>query len=142
MTVKQKIEQLKIIFNECSDAEQKYSKIMELGKLMPPLDAKYKTSNCLIYGCQSTTYVYSYLKDNQLHFLAESDALISAGLASLLITIYSGEKPETILKTPPIFLKELGIQDLLSPSRANGLFYMYEKIKKDALALSQSPSSP
>lgn len=136
--MQKKIDELKIAFNNCQDAEHKYNKIMEMGRNLPPLDQKYKTDQYRIYGCQSTTYVYSYLQNERLYFLAESDALISAGLVALLISIYAGEKPEIIAKNPPVFLKELGIQELLSPSRANGVFYMYEKIKKDALSIGEN----
>lgn len=136
-----KIDKIKTVFKSCPDAESKYNAIIDLGRKLPPLEESCKTENNRIAGCQSTTYVLSLCKNDSLYFLAESDALISAGLTALLILAYDGEKPEAVVQNPPLFLKELGIYDLLSPNRANGLFYIYDKMKKDATAF-MNPKKP
>jgi cysteine desulfuration protein SufE len=122
-------------FAACSTEEERYQKIIELGREQPCLDEKEKIEANLVKGCQSQMYLASRLVDNQVIFAAESDALISAGLAALLVKVYSGESPETILKCPPSYLEELGISASLSPSRANGLYSLHLRMKQDALKL-------
>jgi cysteine desulfuration protein SufE len=78
-------------------------------------------------------YLYSTFQDGTVYFAAESDALISSGLAALLLAVYSGETPEAILKCPPNFLEELGISASISPNRANGLYSIHLRMKQDAL---------
>lgn len=78
-------------------------------------------------------YLRSVKKGDVIQFEAASDALISAGLAAILIMAFSGEAPETILKCPPSYLEELGISASLTPNRANGLYSIHLRMKQDAL---------
>jgi len=128
-----KIEALKTIFSALSSREELYQKIMEWGKRLPPLNTSSKKEENRVIGCQSLMYLCSDYKENAIYFYAASDALISAGLAALLVEVYSGETPETILTTPPIFLEELGIPSALSPGRANGLASLYLKLRQEAV---------
>jgi len=125
--------QLKKIFDDCKTPDERYLKIMELGKKMPKLDPVFKIEANIVKGCQSTMYMRTYSENGKLFFQTDSDALISLGLAALLVYIYSGEIPETILKCPPKCLEELGISALLSPSRANGLYSIHLRMKQEAL---------
>lgn len=126
---------IKEIMEACSTPEEKYEKIIELGRGLPKLAAEHKTSENLVKGCQSQMYLYAYLSGNQVIFEAEADALISAGLAALLIQVYSGEIPEVILKCPPTYLDELGINASLTPNRANGLYSLHLQMQQAALKL-------
>jgi cysteine desulfuration protein SufE len=130
-----KVNSLKLIFSKCTTLEKKYQKVMELGRQHPALDSQFKIPENLVKGCQSLMYLHSEMHDNKVIFKAESDALISAGLAALLIKVYSGETPEVILQYPPDFLKDLGIVASLTPGRANGLYNIHLKMKQDALKL-------
>jgi len=94
----------------------------------------HKTDSSLVKGCQSVMHLHGELIDGKIFFQADSDALISKGLAALLVYLYDGETPETILKAPTTILAELNIQSLLSPSRANGFISLYQKIKMIAIA--------
>lgn len=123
---------VKSLFDNCVDDEAKYERIIELGKELPKLDPVYKTEENLVKGCQSRMYLHTRFENNLLFFDAESDALISSGLAALLIRAYSGESPETVLKCPPKFLDELGISSTLTPSRANGLYSLHLKMQHAA----------
>jgi cysteine desulfuration protein SufE len=123
------------IFNDCPNEEAKYQKIIELGRQMPKMNPEHKQEHNLVQGCQSMMYLYASLQNGKVIFQAESDALISAGLAALLITVYSGEYPETILKCPPNYLETLGISASLTPSRANGLYSIHLKMKQETLRL-------
>lgn len=125
--------EIKKLFTFCSTKEETYQKIIEIGKQTPALSKEFKVGANIVPGCQSLMHLHSHLEEGKVYFTAESEALISSGLATLLTTAYSGESPETILKCPPDFLEELGISASLSPSRANGLYNIYLRMKQDAL---------
>ncbi len=127
--------ELKQIFALCPTSEAKYQKIIELGKNLPPFDPAQMVTENIVQGCQSIMYLHSHLEDGKLFFNASSEALISKGLAALLIFVYSGEAPETILKAPADYLQELGIYASLSPGRSNGLSSMYLRMKQEAVKL-------
>ena len=80
-------------------------------------------------------FLRAYLNAQEIVFEAEADALISAGLAALLIQVYSNELPEVVLKCPPNYIDELGISASLTPSRANGLYSLHLQMKQQALKL-------
>lgn len=138
---RQKQKEVAALFQGSLTPEERYHQIIRLGKELPPLEEGLRIPENLVKGCQSTTYISSSLKDGVVIFSAASDALISAGLAALLIKVYSGETPEAILKCPPDFLEELGISASLTPGRANGLYSMHLRMKQDALRLYSSKSS-
>ncbi len=129
----QKQDQIRSLFAACSTEEGKYQKIIDLGRQLPHLDNAYKTPENLVQGCQSRMYLRSFLQGETVLFEGESDALISSGLAAILIRVYSGETPEAILKCPPSYLEDLGISASLTPSRANGLYSIHLRMKQDAL---------
>lgn len=129
----QKQEEVKALFNSNPSEEMKYQKIIELGKQQAHLPTTEKIPANIVKGCQSTMYLSSHLVEGSVFFAADSDALISAGLAAILIKVYSGETPEVILKCPPKYLEELGIGASLTPSRANGLYSIHLRMKQDAL---------
>ncbi len=128
-----KQEKLKTLFLNCTTQEKRYEKMIELGHHLPPYPENFKTPEYLVKGCQSLLYLKSYFKKNCINFIAFSEALISAGLAAMLLSIYNEEKPEVLIKCPPIVLKELKILNYLSPSRSNGLRSLYLKMQKEAL---------
>lgn len=125
--------ELKKLFVHCKTKEERYQQIIQLGKELPSLPDPYKTEENRVRGCQSQMYLYTNSSEGKIVFQGSSDALISQGLAALLIRIYSGESPETILKCPPNFLEELGIPASLSPNRANGLYSLHLRMKQEAL---------
>ncbi len=129
-----KQEHIKILFKDCSTAEAKYQKLIDLGRQLPLFSDEYKTPENIVSGCQSVMYLHSHVDSSKnVYFSAYSEALISAGLAALLIKAYDGESPEVILKCPPLFLDEIGLQGALSPSRSNGLASLFLKMKQKAL---------
>lgn len=135
-----KQEEVKSLFLACKSQEERYEKIIELGKKNSGVADHHKTPDNIVPGCQSTMYLRAFIKEGRVYFEAESEALISSGLAALLIMVYSGETPETILKCPPDYLESLGISASLTPSRANGLYSIYLKMKQHALKLLMSAS--
>lgn len=129
----EKQEQVKALFSTTRSEEEKYQKIIELGRTLAHLKNEDKTAGNLVKGCQSAMYLKSWMDQGKVYFAGESDALISAGLAAILIQVYSGETPEVILKCPPDYLEQLGISVSLTPSRANGLYSIHLRMKQDAL---------
>ncbi len=137
-----KQEEMKKLFALCQNIEEKYEKIIELGRNQGKLDPQFRTSHNRVEGCQSIMYLHAALQDGFMHFAAESEALISQGLATLLIAVYSGEPPEVVLKCPPTYLDELEIASSLTPNRANGLYSLHLRMKQEALkALTQQHHS-
>ncbi len=124
---------VKNLFTNCFTPENLYQKIIALGRELPPMDLIYKTSENIVKGCQSIVYLHTEMREDKLFFSAFSDALISAGLAALLLKAYNGETPETILQNPPTFLEDLQIYTSLTPGRSNGLASMFLRMQKDAL---------
>lgn len=135
MLITDKINNLKQQFELCSGWEQKYEKIIELGKRWPALEESLKTEDLKIKGCQSQVWIKAEVtSDKKILFKGDSDALLVKGLVAIILTIYSGETPEIILATSPDFLKEIGFDKGLSPSRSNGLYSMIKQIKYYATA--------
>jgi cysteine desulfuration protein SufE len=130
-----KQKQIMTLFQTCASQEERYQKIIDLGRLLPKLNFVYKTTENIVKGCQSTLYLLTYEKDHLMFFEAESDALISAGLAAILIYVYNGESAETLLTCPPTYLETLGIAASLTPNRANGLYSIHLRMKQEALKI-------
>jgi cysteine desulfuration protein SufE len=121
------------LFNGLTTAEERYNKLIEIGRALPPYPAELRTPDRIVHGCQSIVYLNATEQNGLLHFSIHSEALISAGLAALLIAIYSGEPPEVVLTCPPTCIETLGIHASLSPGRSNGLASMLLRMKTEAL---------
>lgn len=117
------------------DWNDKYEHIIHLGKSLKSLDDQYKTDQNLIRGCQSRVWLHADLKDGKVYYSADSDAIITKGLISLIVAVFSGQKPEDILAADLQFIDEIGLREHLSPGRSNGLLSMVKQIKFYALAL-------
>ena len=114
------------LFDEWMD---KYEYIIELGKSLPPFDVSAKKEENLIEGCQSRVWLDFKVEDGKLWFSADSDAIITKGIISLLIKVFNGQKPKDIVDADLSFLEKIGLKENLSPTRANGLVSMIQKIK-------------
>ncbi|MFZ3229213.1 MAG: SufE family protein [Pseudobdellovibrio sp.] len=135
MQIEDKIISLKKQFDENASWEQKYEQIIKLGKQWPGLDESLKIEDLRVKGCQSQVWIHAELTaDKKIIFKGDSDALLVKGLVALALTVYSNETPAVILATEPIFIKEMGFDKGLSPSRSNGLFSMIKQIKYYATA--------
>ena len=115
----------------------KYEYLIELGKSLPVIDEKNKQEDRLIKGCQSRVWLNTELRDGRLFFTADSDAIITKGIISLLIRVYNGRTPEEILAADNSFIDRIGLKENLSPTRANGLVSMMDQIREDALRYSK-----
>lgn len=116
------------------DWMEKYEYIIELGKDLPLIEESLKTEDRLIKGCQSRVWVNAAYQDGKMIFTADSDAIITKGIIGLLIRVLSNQNPADIVKAELNFIKEIGLQEHLSPTRANGLVSMIQQMKLAALA--------
>ena len=121
------------MFDEWLD---KYEYLIELGKSLKGYPEEKKTDDHLIKGCQSRVWLNWKLVDGNLVFYADSDAIITKGIISLLIEVYSGKKPQDIAADDFGFIVDIGLKDNLSPTRANGLASMIDRIRTVAAELS------
>ena len=130
MSLEEKKQQVIEDFSLYEEWLDKYEYLIELGKSLAPFPEGKKTEDRLIKGCQSRVWLDSELRDGRLYFSADSDAIITKGIISLLIDVYSGRTPEEIAADDFGFVADIGLKENLSPTRANGLVSMIETIKK------------
>ena len=112
----------------------KYEYLIDLGKNLEPYPEEKKTDDRLIKGCQSRVWLDYRMEEGRLYFNADSDAIITKGIISLLIGIYSGRTPQEIAGSDFSFIEKIGLKENLSPTRANGLASMIATIKTAAMA--------
>ena len=135
MTIQNKEQEIIDDFAIYDDWMEKYEYIIELGKDLPQIDEKYKTEDNIIKGCQSQVWLHADKKDDKIYYTADADAIIAKGIISLLIQVLSGQTADDILNAKLDFIKEIGLQEHLSPTRSNGLVAMIKQMKMYALAL-------
>lgn len=111
----------------------KYEYLIDLGKNLEAYPEECKTEDKLIKGCQSRVWLDYKVQDRRIYFKADSDATITKGIISLLISVYSGRTPEEIASSDFGFIEKIGLKENLSPTRANGLASMIATIKAVAL---------
>ena len=117
------------MFDEWLD---KYEYLIELGKSLTDYPEADKTDDRLIKGCQSRVWLDYKIEDGRIWFNADSDAIITKGIISLLIRIYSGRTPEEIMSSDFSIVDRIGLKENLSPTRANGLAAMIARIREIA----------
>ncbi|MDP3437337.1 MAG: SufE family protein [Bacteroidales bacterium] len=136
MTIKEVEQEIVEEFSIFTEWMDKYEYLIELGKSLPIIGDSAKQEGNLIKGCQSRVWLNAQMSDNKLFFTADSDAIITKGIISLLVRVYSGRTPKEILEADIEFIEKIGLQDNLSPTRANGLLSMIRQIKYYAAAYS------
>ena len=132
MSLEEKKQQVIDDFSMYEEWLDKYEYLIELGKSLEPFPEESKTEDKLIKGCQSRVWLDARLQDGKLYFSADSDAIITKGIISLLISVYSGCSPQEIAADDFAFVARIGLKENLSPTRANGLVSMIERIKEIA----------
>ena len=112
----------------------KYEYIIELGKDLPLIKNEYKREENLIKGCQSRVWLHAEFSNNKISYFADSDAIITKGIIALLIRVINNQTPENIYNTKLEFINAIGLNNHLSPTRANGLLEMVKQMKTYAYA--------
>ncbi len=121
-------------FEVFDDWMDKYNYLIELSNDLPLIDPKYKNNEYLINGCQSKVWLNAEFDDGIVRFTADSDAIITKGIISLLIRVLSGRKPGEIMNSDLYFIERIGLRQNLSPTRSNGLLAMIKQMKLYAIA--------
>lgn len=134
MTIEEIQNQIVDEFSMFDDWMDKYAYLIEIGNGLVPMDEAHKTDDNLIKGCQSRVWFYAEMRDGKLYFTADSDAIITKGIAGLLIRVFSGQSPKDIVDANLDFIDKIGLTQHLSPTRSNGLLSMVKQIKYYALA--------
>ncbi len=123
------------------DMEMSINYIMELGEQLPELPVDKKTDDNVVKGCQSKVWLAADLKNNLVHFDADSNTAITKGLVSLLVRVLTNQTPDTILKEDIYFPEKIGMNRFIGTQRSNGFAAMIKQMKLYALALSTKTSA-
>lgn len=134
MTINEIQDELIDEFSMFGDWMEKYEYIIQLGKELPLIKDEYKKEENLIRGCQAKVWLHADFQDGRVHFTADSDAIITKGLVSMVVRVLSGHTPEEIVNTELYFVDKIGLREHLSVTRSNGLLSMIKQMKIYALA--------
>ncbi len=121
-------------FGMFDDWMDKYNFLIEMGKEIPLIDPKFKIENNLISGCQSRVWLHAIHENGRITFTADSDAVITKGIANVLIRVMNNQTPDAIINAEFSFVDQIGLKEHLSPTRSNGLLSMIKQMKLYALA--------
>ena len=136
MTINELQDEIIDEFSFFDDWMDRYEHIIYLGKKLPMIDPSAKTDEKLIKGCQSQVWLDAEEKDGKIHFTADSDAVITKGIVSLLIRILTNQPAKDIAEQELYFIDKIGLKEHLSPTRSNGLLSMVKQMKMYALKFS------
>jgi len=134
MSIKEVEQQIVEEFSIFTDWLDKYEYLIELGRSLPIIKESGKEDRNLIKGCQSRVWLAADYSNGKIWFTADSDAIITKGIISLLVRVFSGRTPQEIIDADLNFIKQIGLEENLSPTRANGLLSMIKQIKFYAVA--------
>ncbi len=121
-------------FELFDDWLDRYNYLIEQSGDLPVMDPKFKTNEHLINGCQSKVWLRADLMEGKIFFSADSDAIITKGIVSLLVRVLSGREPREIMDIDLYFIDRIGLRKNLSPTRSNGLLAMVKQMKLYGLA--------
>lgn len=113
---------------------ERYKFLIDLGENLPLIDQAFRNDEYLIRGCQSRVWLNADLRDGKIFYTADSDAIITKGIAALMIRIFTGHTPDEILQADLGFIDQIGLKEHLSPTRSNGLVSMINQMRYYAMA--------
>ena len=134
MSIKEIQEEIIEEFAMFDDWMQKYDYLIELSNDIPLISEEYRLNENLIKGCQSKVWLHAREIDGKVIYTADSDAIITKGIAALLIRVLSEQKTEDIIENEMFFIDAIGLKEHLSMTRSNGLVSMIKQMKFYALA--------
>ncbi|MBP1629156.1 MAG: sufE [Bacteroidetes bacterium] len=141
MTIKEIQDQIIEEFSSFEDWMDKYNYLIELGRDCPIIEEKDKKETNIIKGCQSRVWVSAELIDGKMDIKADSDAVITKGIVTLLLRVFNNQPPQEVYDSELYFIDEIGLSTHLSPTRSNGLVAMVKQIKLYALAFTLKNSA-
>jgi cysteine desulfuration protein SufE len=135
MTINEAQDELIDDFSLFGDWMEKYESIIQMGKDLPLIEEQYKKEENLIKGCQAKVWLHADFRDGNIFFTADSDAIITKGLVSMVVRVLSGHTPDEIVRADLYFVDKIGLREHLSMTRSNGLLSMIKQMKMYAMAL-------
>lgn len=140
MTINERQEEVIEEFEMFEDWMDKYEYLISLGKELPLIAADKKLDENIIKGCQSRVWLAAELENEKIQFTADSDAIITKGIISLMIRVLTDISPKEIMETELYFIDKVGLKEHLSPTRSNGLVSMVKQMKMYAIAYNSTIS--
>ncbi len=136
MTINERQDEVIEEFEMFEDWMDKYEYLISLGKELPLIEEAKKIEENIIKGCQSRVWLAANMNDSKIQFTADSDAIITKGIISLMIRVLTDSSPKEIMKSELYFIDKVGLKEHLSPTRSNGLVSMVKQMKMYAIAYS------
>ena len=123
-------------FESLDDWMDRYQMIVDYAKELEknPFPEADRTQSNLIDGCQSNVWFTAHMENGLMILNGDSDAILVKGIVALLLSVLSGHTPKEIAEADLYFIERIGLQEHLSPTRANGVVAMLKQIKLYALA--------
>ncbi|MEO8765500.1 MAG: SufE family protein [Ginsengibacter sp.] len=141
MTINDTQDELVEEFSLFGDWMEKYENIIQMAKELPLIEGQYKKEENLIKGCQAQVWLHAEFKDGRIVFTADSDAIITKGLVSMVVRVLTNHTPSEIVQADLYFVDRIGLKEHLSMTRSNGLLSMIKQMKMYALALQPGVSA-
>lgn len=141
MTINEIQDELIEEFSLFGDWMEKYEHIIQMGKELPLIEEQYKRDENLIKGCQAKVWLHADFENGKIFFSADSDAIITKGLVSMVVRVLSDHTPKEIMQAELYFVDKIGLKEHLSMTRSNGLLSMIKQMKMYALALESGVSA-
>lgn len=116
-------------FSALDDWMDRYALIIEMGNALPSMAEDKKNTQNIIEGCQSRVWITAEYRENKVYFYGDSDAIIVRGIVALLLKVLSGQAAQDIVNSDLYFIKKIGLDEHLSPTRSNGLVSMLRQMK-------------
>lgn len=116
------------------DLDMSVEYLIELGKKIPDMDDALKTEDNIVKGCQSKVWLTADYQDQKVRYSADSNTVITKGLVSMLLRIFSGQPADDILNADLYFIEKIGMNRFIGTQRSNGFGAMIKQMKLYALA--------
>ena len=139
--IKRKLKRYAQIINNIDDPQDRFLWIMDFGKNSRAMDNKHKIKSFEVPGCQSQTWLVPHFVEDKIYFTADSAALISKGMVSMIADVYSGSSAQDIKEFDQDEFKILKLDTLLTPGRNNGVHSMLKKVKFYSRKNADNPKS-
>ena len=137
MTMDEQVQAYKEDLNLFDDKDSKMDYILNFGKEAQKLETNKKTDENIIKGCSSLAWLDKNYQDGKIELNAEGDSIIAKGMLVMLLGIFNNRTPDEILSFDPKKLLDMGVMELLSPVRQQGMeaflnvIYNYAKSCKE-----------
>lgn len=131
MRIKDKIKKWSEILAELSGMDR-LEYLIELGRRLTPLESNLKIDTFKIHGCASNLWLVPKFEKDVLTLSADADAFITKGTAYIVLDILSGQKYKTLKKVRREEFAPLGLMEILTVQRQNGLGNLITTVQRYA----------